>query len=156
MITTKKIQLTKKSFFKTLLMAHLKRRWWFFILIWALAFLFSLNNRNDSFEHFYSCFAVLYPIYFLYTYWNFANSKDNALFLLERYYDIYEDRFVCFLSDGTESTFKCEHFIKKVELKNIYLLYISRNQFVFIPKEAFKSKEDEDWFRQSILSKIRA
>lgn len=153
MITTKKFQLTKKSFFLTILMAHLKRRWWFFILIWSLAFVFSLNNRDDYFERFYIYFAFLYPIYFLYTYWNFASSKDNAIFLLERYYTIYEDQFVCFLSDGTESTIKWEHFIKKVELKHIYLLYISRNQFVFIPKDAFKSKEDQDWFKQNIVSK---
>ena len=155
MITTEKFQLTKKSFFKTLLLAHLKRRWWFFLFIWALAFLFSLDGRNDAFEHFYIYFAILYPIYFLYTYWRFANSKDNRLFLLERYYEIYEDRFVGYLSDETQNTLKCEHFIKKVALNTIYLFYISRHQFVFIPKEAFKSKEDEDWFRQNIVSKIK-
>ncbi|MEO8516776.1 MAG: YcxB family protein [Flavobacterium sp.] len=155
MITTKKFQLTKKSFFQTLVMAHLKRRWWFFILIWALAFLFSLNGRNDPFEQFYVFFAAFYPIYFLYRYWNFARSKDSAVFLLERYFDIYEDRFVGVLSDETESTIKFEHFIKQVELKNIYLLYISRNQFVFIPKDAFKSEHDKNWFEQNIISKIR-
>lgn len=155
MITTKKFQLTKKSFFQALIMAHLKRRWWFFILIWVLAFLFSLNDRNDLFQQFYVFFAIFYPVYFLYRYWNFASSKDNVIFLLERYFTIYEDRFVDFLSDGTENTIKSQHFIKQVELKNIYLIYISRTQFILIPKDSFQSIEDKIWFEHTIISKIK-
>lgn len=85
----------------------------------------------------------------------FANSKDNKLFLLERYFEIDEDRFVGFLIDGTDSTIKIERIIRKIELKDIYLLYVAKNQFIFITKDSFKSDNDRIWFEQKILSNIK-
>lgn len=156
MITTKNFQLTPKEFFLTLIKVYLKKRWWYFPLIWTFAVIFSLNDGVDSFAQFYVLFSIIYPIVLLYKYWAYANSKDNKIFLIERYFDIYEDRLVGFLSDGTENTIKTEHFIKLIDLENMYLLYIAKTQFIFIPKDSFKKEQDKEWFEKNIVAKIKS
>lgn len=155
MITTSKFQLTSNEFLKIILSVYLKKRWWYFPLIWTFAILFSVDHKIDSFQRFFIYFAIFYPILFLYRYWSYANSKDNKIYLLERYFEIYEDRLVGFLEDGSESTIRCEHFVKFINLKNIYLLYISKNQFIFIPKDAFQTSQDKEWFEKNITLKIK-
>ena len=156
MITTKKFQLTSKEFFLTLLKVYLKKRWWYFPLIWTFAIIISLSDDIDSFGQFYIYFAIIYPIYFLYKYWAYANSNDNKIFLIERYFDIYEDRLVAYLSDETESTIKSEHLIKYIVLENMYLLYIAKTQFLFIPKDSFQNLQDKDWFEKNVIKKIKS
>lgn len=154
MITTEKIQLTSLDLFKILLITYFKKKWWLFLLIWAMGASLFLDSRNDSFADFFVVFAISYPIYFLIFYWRYANSKDNKIFLLERYYGISEDKIVGILDDGTESPIKLEHFIKVVELKKFYLLYISKSQFIYIPKDSFKSESDKEWFVKEIVKRI--
>ncbi|MGV1011859.1 MAG: YcxB family protein [Flavobacterium sp.] len=113
------------------------------------------KEQKGSYENFFIFFAIIYPISLVLRFWMYANSKDNKLFLLERYFDIYEDKLVGILNDGTDSTIKIDHFIRILELQNIYLLYVSKYQFIFITKDSFKTKEDRTWFEQKIVSKIK-
>jgi hypothetical protein len=134
MITTEKIQLTSTEFFKILLYTSFKKRWWLFILIWLIG-LYSLCKENrDSFDIFFIFFAIFYPIALVIQYWRFANSKDNKLFLLERYYNIFEDKIVGILSDGTESPIKLEHFIKVIQMKRFFCFTLLRINLFIYPK----------------------
>lgn len=155
MIITEKIKLTEYSFFKILLAVYLKKRWWFIVMIWLFALLMFSKDEKDSSDTFFIFFAIFYPILLAIRFWIYSNSKDNKLFLLERFFEIDENKFIVFLGDGTESTIKIEHFIRVVELKNIFLLYISKNQFIFIPKGSFKSNQDRVWFEQNIILRIK-
>lgn len=155
MITTKNIKQTSKEYFKILVMINIKKRWWIFVLLWLLALVNIIRGRMDTFNIFFIVFSIVYPLLYLaYLFW-FANSKDNKLYFIERYYDIYEDKIIGFLSDGTESPIKLEYFVRVLEMKNYYLLYISKAQFVYLPKDSFKSEQDKDWFENNILAKIQ-
>jgi hypothetical protein len=154
MITTNKVQFTNKSYFKILLQINAKKYAWFLILAWGLALTNLFKDVLGDFDIFYIIFSIVFPIYFIFYYWRFANSKENKIFFLERYYTIDENKIVGFLSDGTESIIKSEHFIKFLEVKESFLIYISKNQFLYFPKNAFKTIEDEKYFRKTILEPL--
>lgn len=156
MIKTKKIQLTTSTFFSTLLNVYLKKRWWLIIWILIIGILVSTGKRRESTEIFIMIFSFAYPFVIAFQYWRFANSKDNKVFLLEREYEISNDKIIGTLSDGTSSTILIEHFVKVLKLKTSFLLYISKTQFIYIPKDAFKTEADKIWFEQEIISKIKA
>ena len=153
MLRTEKFALTIQDYFKMLIVIYLKRRWWMISLTIFMGFLFLLKNEKESLDYFFIFFGFFYPIIILIQYWRFASSRENSLFLIERYYEISEDELIGKLSDGSESTIKKANFIKSIELKSYYLLYISKSQFVYIPKKAFINQDDEDFFITEYFNK---
>jgi len=132
MINTKNIKLTNKALFTTLLTVYLKKRWWLILLILIISLLISLKENKDNNDYFIMLFSFIYPLLIVFQYWRFANSGDNKIFLLERNYKIDDEKIIGNLSDGTSSTIMNNHLIKTIQLKNAYLLYISKLQlFIF-------------------------
>jgi hypothetical protein len=154
MIRTERFSLTSVDYFWIILTTYLKRRWWTISLMLLFGLLFLLKKDKDTFEYFLLSIAFFYPILLLIQFWMYAKSKDNKLFLVERHYEISEDGLTGKLNDGSESVIKKENFIRTVELRNYYLLYISKSQFVCIPKEAFINQQDKDWFFMEYIKKI--
>ena len=99
--------------------------------------------------------GFIYPVIIVFQYWRFSNSKANKVFFLERNYEIYDDKIVGNLSDGTSNEILITHFIKVIRLKKCFLLYLSKNQFLYFPQDSFKSRSDKNWFEQKIVSQIK-
>lgn len=156
MIQTNSVQFTTKTFFATLLAVYFKKRWW--LLIWFLVVSIALlfKEQKDSFEKFVAFIGLVYPIIIVFQYWRFANSKDNKVFFLERNYEITEDKIIGNLSDGTSNEILIVHLTKAIKLKRCFLLYLSKNQFLYFPKDSFKSESDKNWFEQKIVSQIKS
>ncbi len=155
MINTKNIKLTTKTLFTTLLTVYLKKRWWLILFILIVSFLISLTENKDNDDYFIIIFGFIYPLIILLQYWQFANSKDNKIFLLEKNYEIDNEKIIGNLNDGTSSTIMNNHFIKAIQLKKSYLLYISKTQFIYIPKNAFQTEQDKNWFEKEIVGNIK-
>jgi hypothetical protein len=154
MITTNKTQLTSREYFEIILTVYFKKKWWLIAWIWIAASVMYYSDTRDSFGNFLMILFTIYPFIVVFQYWRYANSKVNKIFLLERLYEIYEDKIIGVLSDGTDSTIMIDKFIKVIRLKNTYLLYMSKNQFIYISKNCFKSEQDKDWFEKKVISKI--
>lgn len=155
MITTKKVKLTPKKLFSILILKYIKKRWWLFIWIWVLALILGLDGINDSFDVFFIVFAIVYPILLLIQFWRYVTSKDNKILLLERYYEIDNEKINGIIDQDTYSPIKLEHFIKVDLIRKTYLLYIAKNQFVYIPIDSFESDLDRQWFENEIIKKIK-
>jgi len=123
--------------------------------MWLTALVIAFEENKDSFEIFLMLFSFFYPLIVFFEYWRFANSKQNKLIFTERQHEVFTDRIVSHLGNATESTIALENFIKVSELKDVYLLYISKNQSVYFPKRIFETTEDENWFRNEIFLKIK-
>lgn len=156
MIKTNKIKLTTSSVFATLLKIYWRKRWWFIILMILMGMIVFTTGQRDPNSVFIISFTILYPLLIVFQYWRFANSKENKSFLLEREYEIFDDRIIANLSDGTTSTILTEHLVKYVKLKNDYLLYLSKIQFIYLPNEAFKTESDKSWFKENIISRMNS
>ncbi|MCM0665108.1 YcxB family protein [Flavobacterium tyrosinilyticum] len=154
MIKTKKFQLTKKEYFSFIIRILLKKRWWLYALMWLFSFGILFNDKKDYLINSIMIVGFLYPILTILTYWRFANSKENKIFFKERQYEIFSDRIISYMGEISEGTIDNQNFIKVFELKDLYLLYISKGQCFYFPKRIFETQEDENWFRNEVFLKI--
>lgn len=155
MIKTKRVQLTPKELFLILIQRYIKKRWWLYVWLWALAIILGLDGINDSFEVFYLVFVVIYPILLVVQFWRFVVSKDNKLLLLGRHYEIDNEKIAGIIDSDTYSPIKLEHFIKVEMIRKTYLLFIAKSQFIYIPSDSFETNEDREWFESEIVKKIK-
>ena len=155
MITTKKVKLTPRQFFLILIIRHIKKQWWLFAAILFLAIFFLVNGINDPVQMFFPVFAIIYPALIVIQFWKYVTSKDNKLLLLERYYEIDNEKINGVIDRDTYSPIKLDHFIKVDLIRNNYLLFVSKNQFIYIPVDAFESDQDKEWFEKEILTRIK-
>ena len=156
MIKTKRFQYTPKEFFNILMVRYIKRRWWLFAWIWILALILILIGNQDFLTFYLIGFAIVYPVLVMFQCWRYVNSKANQLLLSERHYELDTDKINGILDEDTRSAIKLEHFIKVEFIRNTYLLFIAKNQFVYIPADAFESEEDIKWFEAEIVNKIKS
>ncbi len=155
MIKTKKIKLTPKDLFLILIFRYIKKRWWLFVWIWVLTTIIASEKINDSFDMFFVVFAIIYPILLVIQFWRYVISKDNKLLLLERYYEIDNNKINGIIDQDTYSPIKLDHFIRVDLIRNTYLLYVTKTQFIYIPIDSFESDLDREWFENEIVKKIK-
>ena len=141
--------------FLILILRYLKKRWWLIAWMWVLAIAFMISGNNDSFDVFIIVFAIIYPILLIIQYWRYATSKDNKLMLLERYYEIDGEKIKGIIDQDTISLIKTEHFIRVDLIRNTYLLYIAKNQFIYIPIDSFETDADREWFESEIIKRLK-
>lgn len=152
MVSTEKFHLTPVSFFKILLNVYIRRRWWLMAFIIIMGLINAVGDYKSG--TFFIVFAVLYPLLVLFQLWRFANSPENRNFLIERYYEINNDEIRIFSSDGSNSTLKLSVFTKAIILPQYYLLYVSKTQFLIVPKRSFTQPSEKDWFERNIANPL--
>lgn len=155
MIKTKKFQLTKKEYFMFLVRLELKRRGWLFLFMWMFSAFVLFTGKKDSFSIFIIVVGFMYPVLTIYKYWIFANSKDNKIIFYERQHEIFSDRIISGMGEISNSTVPMQNFVKVFELNDLYLLYYTKGQAIFLPKRIFETQEDENWFRNEVFLKIK-
>ncbi|WP_125723154.1 YcxB family protein [Flavobacterium ustbae] len=155
MIKTKKFQLTKKEYFSFIIRILLKKIGWLFALMILISISLIFKDNKNYTENSIMVFGFFFPIVLLFQYWRFANSKENAIILKERQFEIFPDKILYQMGEVSEGTIDVENFIKTFELKDLYLIYISKGQCFYFPKRIFESKQDENWFRNEVFLKIK-
>jgi len=155
MIKTQEIKLTANEFFRLILSIYLKKRWWLVAWIWVLIIILLFSGNIGFIEIILLALILLFQLVIIAQYWFYAHAKDNRLYLLSRYYEIDADRIVETMEDGTSSIIKNERFIKVMKTSGYYLLYVARNEYVYLPVDAFESLSDREWFEDEIINKIK-
>jgi hypothetical protein len=155
MIKTKKFQLTKKEYLSFIIRILLKKKWWLYAFMLMLSVTILFKDNKDSSDIFVIIFGFIYPLLTLFQYWRFANSKENEIFFSETQHEIFTDKIISHSGETSESTYGIQNFIKAFDLKDLYLLYISKSQSLFFPKRIFETREDENWFRNEVFLKVK-
>jgi hypothetical protein len=97
--------------------------------------------------------AVFYLFIFLY-YGYYAYCKQNAIFFKERYYELDGEFLTGFIDDGSTARVNLSNVINLIRRKEYFLLYISKDQFVYLPFDCFKSEVDVDNFEKNMAQYI--
>lgn len=155
MIKTQNIKITANEFFRLILSIYLKKRWWLVAWIWILIIILLFSGHIGLIEITLLTLILLFQAIIVGQYWFYAHSKDNRLYLLARYYEIGLDQVVELMEDGTTSTIRNERFIKVMKTTRYYLLYVARNEYIYLPVSAFESLADQEWFEKEIVNKIK-
>ncbi len=155
MIQTRKIELTSDEFFYLLLAIYLKKRWWMLAWVWISVFILLFLANISSLEYLLIAFIILFQAGLVVQYWIYAHSRENRIYLLSRYFEIDPDQVVEHMEDGTSSTIKVERFVKVMKTGKFYLLFLARNEYVYLPVTAFESTSDLEWFESVIVKRIK-
>ncbi|MBO9583297.1 MAG: YcxB family protein [Flavobacterium sp.] len=155
MIKTKKFQLTQKEYFSFIIRILLKKIGWLFALMILISIALIFKDNKNYTQNSVMVFGFFLPAVSLFQLWRFANSKENRNFFVEIQYEVFTDKIFSTVGETSESTIAIQNFIKALELKDLYLLYISKGQCFYFPKRIFESQEDENWFRNEVFLKIK-
>lgn len=153
-ITTHPYQLEKKRYFNLLVTLFLKRRWYFIAIIAGITLYHIPKFSEDGFARFFVFFGIIYLPLNIYRLYRWAYSKANANYFVESV--LTADNSFLYFKDvaDNENKISVATFIKMTQTKNEYLLYLSQNNFSYIPKSAFKSEEDRAFFEKVIHQNI--
>jgi hypothetical protein len=154
MIKTKQFQLTPDLLQNILLIRYFKKRWWLLAWLWIIAISLLFIPGRDYFKTFFIVFAAIYPMLLVYRLWRFSHSKDNKIFFIRRELKITDDLIEDSLEDGTVYPMKIDYFIRHEKIKENYLLFVAKSNFLVIPKTAFEKEEDLQWFENNFLQNI--
>jgi hypothetical protein len=155
MIKTQEIKITANEFFRLILSIYLKKRWWLVVWIWILVVALLLSGSIGLIEISLLAFILLFQVIIVGQYWFYAHSKDNRIYLMARHYEISTDEVVEWMEDGTSSTIKTGRFIKALKTSSYYLLYVAKNEYIYLPINAFQCLADLEWFENEVVKKIK-
>ncbi len=155
MIKTRVIELTAGDFFYLLLIIYMKKHWLTLIWIWTLIFILVLNANISSVEYLLISILIVFQLVLVVQYWLYANSKDNRIYLMPRFFEIDSQQIVERMDDKTSSTIKTERFVRVMRTGKYYLLFVAKNEYLYIPFNAFETDSDREWFENEIVNKIK-
>jgi hypothetical protein len=153
MIQTKEFSLSKKKYFKIILINRFKKAWWLYLLMILLGILSLPKFGTDSFSTFFVIFSFSYPILISIYLYYWVSSKDHEPLFLKTKLS-FNDEYLFFERDGNESKLIPSTIQKVLSKKEHWLLYISKDQFIYIPKNIFYNTEDHKSFSQLIKQKL--
>jgi hypothetical protein len=155
MIRTKRFKYTPKELFSILIIRYAKKQWWLLAWIWSLAIIMIAIGNKDSFSYFFIVFSIAYPLLLIIRFWRHVNSKNNRLLLADKFYEIDNEKIKGIIDEDTHSTIRLEHFIKVEFIRNTYLLFIAKNQCIYMSADSFENDDDRKWFESEIIRKIK-
>jgi hypothetical protein len=149
MIATKEFSISKKEYFKILAQLRFRKSW----PVYAFTIFFAVYLLNDFGKDTFSTFFVIYgmfltPFVFLYLYF-WTHSNKNKIVFVPRQLTIDNEKISTTI-DGALSEIPLKYITKIIELKQYWLIYISKSQFVFVPKTVFHSESDCKEFEELI------
>ena len=107
---------------------------------------------QDSFSTFFSIFAFAYPFIVFISLYFWANSKDH-LPIFSKTDLSFDDDFIYFKRNDNETKLNPKTIQKIVSNANFWMIYISKGQFIYVPKNIFYLDEDFKKFTALIKQK---
>jgi len=153
-IATHPYSLDKKKYFNLLVKLFFKRKWYLIVLITAIIIYNISTISENSFARYFVIFGVLYIPIQIYRMYRWVHAKGNANYFIESVLTV--DTSFLYFKDigGNESKVSVATFVKMTQTEDEYLLYLSQNNFSYIPKNAFKTDEDRNFFEEAIKQNI--
>jgi hypothetical protein len=154
MIETEKYSQSPKTYFNIVLKTRIKKRGWLYGLIILLGlihlYLYLINDVESSIV--WAIFCFLYPL-FIYIYlYRFSYSKDQREFLDEKQLFFDAEKIKIVENDGGQGEFPYSRINRVKTEKDFWMLYISKSQFIYVPKNIFYTEADCKEFEQNILN----
>jgi hypothetical protein len=159
MIQTNEFEITKSEYFKIALQHFLRSHWWLYAVCIVIALLEIRSFNTTPISKFFVIFAVIYPLFTAYLVYNSAYSKRNKFVLSRRYLIFTAEKISAifgsdsFLNTQITSEIPMHSVFKTVNLRNYWLLYITKGSFAIVPKSSFKSPSDLEQFEE-IIGKV--
>ena len=154
MIQTNEYALTRRAYLKILVLLKLKSYWWLYEMLILLSLLLLPRFEKDPVATFIVAFNLFYiPGIFIYLYY-YVTSKDNRNVYRPHQLTFTTEKIIAYSGQDTvfdtptTNEVALNQIIRVREISHFWLLYLAKHQFVVIPKEVFKSSEDQEEFKR--------
>ncbi len=100
---------------------------------------------------------IIPPVIFIFVvlyYWWYAHCKQNSIFFKDRYFELDGDFLSGYLDDGTTYKINIKNIIKMQKTSKYLLLYVAKDQFIYMPSECFQSEADLCDFEEQITKNL--
>lgn len=153
-ITTHPYRLEKKRYFHLLVTLFFKRKWYLIALLAGIVIYNISTISENNFARFFVIFGIAYIPIHLYRIHRWVYAKNNANYFIESVLTV--DNSFLYFKDivDNETKISVATFVKMTQTEDEYLLYLSQNNFSYIPKAAFKTDEDRQCFEKIINQNI--
>lgn len=145
MTQTKPYNISKEEYTKIVIQNRFKKSWWLYLLMILLGVFHLQNFGKDSFSTFLTIFAFLYPLSIVIFLYFWTNSKGHAP-IFETTNLNFDDDYLYFERNDNETKLNPESIQKIISNTKCWLLYVSKGQFIYVPKYIFYSDEDSKKF----------
>jgi len=135
-IKTKSFHITKGEFFKIRITEGFKMYWWLIILL-SLVFGILEGSLGAIISIFFISLLVL-----IIGSWIFVHSKKNRIIFMDRTLQINDNFLIVKIEDGTETKLNLINIFKVTKALKYYLLYITKEGSLYLPRFAFLSEND--------------
>lgn len=152
MIETQKFEQSQKTYFDIVLSTRIRKRWWLYILL-IIAGIFHLYQYINTLNYtnlIWSLICLLYPIIIYISLYRFAYSKNQKIFLSERQLFFNSETIKITETDGSISEIPYNKIVKVISKIEYWMLYLNKNNYIYIPKNIFYEKEDLETFEEYI------
>lgn len=155
-ITTHPYRLEQKRYFNLLVTLFFKTKWYMVVLMVSLLIFYIPKFSEDIFARFVVTLGLLYIPLSIFRIYRWVYAKNNVNYFIESVLTV-DASFLYFrdIADN-ETKIPVASFVKMTQTEHEYLLYVSQNNFSYIPKSAFKTDEDRAYFEQVITENITA
>ena len=144
---TKKYKITPQEYFQIALLNIFSRNKLPILLIFIILLVLV---RQDS-------GALIQTVAFIFigiSVWLSAKSKKNNPIYQERYLELDDNFLLTYLYDGSADKYNINNVIDFIERKTYFLIYVSKDNFYYIPFTCFESDADRMEFKKIIKEKL--
>ena len=92
-------------------------------------------------------FLLIHMFVIGWTYWETKQSRESKKSLLDTYHYIFTEERIEISSRLFYSRYNWEMIREAIETQHNFLLYISRHQFLIIPRNCFQSSDEVNQFK---------
>jgi hypothetical protein len=155
-LETKTVVITRHDFFRILMRRTYSGRWslWTVMALLLGVGLFNAVSKGE----FLVLWLGLGLLGLLFAYnpvsiFRYVNSPENANIYAPRKYVITSDTLTVVLESGTTTEFPLSRITTAVRYGAYYLLFLSQQQYFYIPADCFTSREDADAFSELLMQR---
>jgi hypothetical protein len=155
-LETKTVSISRQDFFRILMRRAYSGRWslWLILTVLAGVGVFTAISKGDFLI--LGLVLLLAAAFFAYTpvsIVRYVNSPETANFYARRKYIITDDTLTVVLESGTATEFALSKITKAVRYGRYYLLFLSPQQYFYIPADCFASTEDAESFSELLIER---
>ncbi len=152
MIQTKQYSISKKEYTKIIIQKRFEKTWWLYVLMIIVGTFHLQKFGEDNFSSFIAIFAFSYPFLTIAYLYFWTNSKGHKPIFSETNLS-FDDDYLYFKRNDSETKLNPSSIQKVISNTDNWMLYVSKGQFIYVPKDIFYSNEDYLKFIKIIKAK---
>ena len=159
-IQTNSSQLNRNEYFKMITKNYFRKRLWLYSIIYVmftlmLLLILVLRMPAKPSYIFFLSIAIWLPLYYIYWFWRYTGSKENAIFYRERTFKITDEFLEATLDDESFDRIRWQNILGYKKTTEGIQLFFSKQQFIYIPYRVFRCENDRKEFEAFILTNLK-